>query len=179
MPTYIRTTIASDLSGGADFNDALLPTSGAFDTIVVSVAASSTETSFGFTAAGTPNNDDWETGQMDIEVEITVANARMGGDVDVSRINSTGTVQETSGKAGFISYATIGVKTFRIPSQNWSAGACSDRIRVNYDFINSDLSVGSVTIGRGKTTSEVISNVSEDVAACTVAAVFIPQAIVY
>ena len=52
MATYVLSSTASDLSGGADYNGSLVTSGAATAGFSFSVAAASTETSYGFTATG-------------------------------------------------------------------------------------------------------------------------------
>ena len=162
MAIYILTGQNSELTGGADFNKVLNQSYETATSITVAVAASATETSLGFTKPGTPNNSDWETAGITVEVNVTTANSNIQLDVRATRINSGGTVQESSAFAGEIQLGTTGVKTFNIPSTNWTAGNATDRLRIDYKFRNTDTKSRSVVIQTGTTNAEVITSITDN-----------------
>ena len=147
MPTYLLTDLSTDLTGGDDFDQQLWFGFGrpSPNTITISVPALSTETSYGYTEPEYPNNSNWESGVITVEVFVTTAAAGMFLDVESSRITATGTVQETTGKAGEQAMSTTGLLNFTIPSQNWNAGTDTDRLRINYIFRNGN-SHGSTNV---------------------------------
>lgn len=144
--TYRLTDVTSDLSGGADFSNDLIRTSGPSPPtpeqpgdVSVSIGPVSTEISFAWTIADDPNNADWETGTITVEVEVTTASSAIDLLFTASRVNSSGAVQETSGFSNTETLSSTGSYNFTIPSKDWSAGAVGDRIRINYRFTNTSL----------------------------------------
>ena len=138
MPTYLLTDLSTDLTGGDDFDQQLWFGFGrpSPNTLTISVSPLSTETSYGYTEPEYPNNSNWESGVITVEVFVTTAAAGMFLDVESSRITATGTVQETTGKAGEQAMSATGLLNFTIPSQHWNAGTDTDRLRINYIFRN-------------------------------------------
>ena len=144
--TYELTDTASDLSGGADFDVDLNRTSGpsppsppAPGSLTINVAQSATETSYAYTIANDPNNADWETGTITVEVEVTTADSNIDLKLSASRVDSGGAVQETSGSSSELTLSSTGQFNFTIPSTDWTAGNAGDRIRINYIFTNTIL----------------------------------------
>jgi len=123
---------ASDLSGGADFNLALgmSPTTGSAVTTSYSVAKSATETSYYFTPSSYPNNADWQTGPALFVIYNNFASPHLYLSIRIDRINSSGTLQESSTTTSEQSLGTTGYKVFEIDSKNWTAGNASDRLRI-------------------------------------------------
>ena len=151
MATYILKTGNSNFSGGADFDKDLSTGTEAANTIGVTTAKAATEISYAYTVSGVPNNTDWETGTITVEVNVTSSNGDIHLDIDASRLNSSGAVQETtSAKAGEQNLSSVQIFNFTIPSFDWAAGATGDRLRINYHFRNSNTHAGkSVTIETG------------------------------
>src|SRR3989344_4625105 len=168
MATYILKTKTSDLSGGADFNREISADAETAGSITVTVANGATETSYGFTKPYKPSNADWETGTITVEVKVTTANTNMFLKVSASRLNSAGVVQETSSETAEQQLSTTGVKTFTIPSMNWAAGNCTDRIRINYIFRSANSHGGAinVVIETGTTDTEVTTSITENAGTC-------------
>lgn len=168
MATYILKAKTSDLSGGADFNREISADAETAGSITVTVANGATETSYGFTKPYKPSNADWETGTIAVEVKVTTANTNMFLKVSASRLNSAGVVQETSSETAEQQLSTTGVKTFTIPSMNWAAGNCTDRIRINYIFRSANSHGGAinVVIETGTTETEVTTSITENAGTC-------------
>ncbi len=168
MATYILKTKTSDLSGGADFNREISADAETAGSITVTVANGATETSYGFTKPYKPSNADWETGSITVEVKVTTANTNMFLKVSASRLNSAGVVQETSSETAEQQLSATGVKTFTIPSMNWAAGNCTDRIRINYIFRSANSHGGAinVVIETGTTDTEVTTSITENAGTC-------------
>jgi len=171
MPTYYLSNTDSDLSGGADFNKVLATVTEAASSISAEIAASTTETSYAWTRSDFPNNADWETGSITVEVDVTVANTKLLINVSASRVNSSGAVQETSDNPALGEQeCSLGLHTYLIPIKDWAAGNATDRIRINY-IIRNSFSHGaqSTTIETGTTDTEVITAITHPVGAVAVA----------
>ena len=166
---YYLKALTSDLTGGADFSREISTPTETAGSITVSVANSSTETSYGFTKAHKPSNAAWETGGVTVLVNVTTAHADMFLSIQVDRINSSGTVQESSTATAEQNINSTGVKTFNVSSTNWTAGSCDDRMRVRYIF-RSAKSTGpaaSVVIETGTTNTSITpANLMEVSGAC-------------
>ncbi len=149
----------SDLTGGREFSKYLeenTETAGTIDLTIPSGTAYG-DPSYAFTRESIPLNDNWETGSITVKVNITDAgNARGFMKVSASRINSTGTVQETSAESGEQALDITGVLTFSIPSMTWTSGNVGDRLRINYYFrSNHHNQPASGTIETGTTNTAV------------------------
>ena len=168
MATYILKAKTSDLSGGADFNREISADTETAGSITVTVANGATETSYGFTKPYKPNNADWETATLVAEVRVTTANANMFVKASASRLNSAGAVQETSGESAEVQLDLIGTYGLTIPSTNWTAGNCTDRLRINYIFRSANSHGGAinVVIETGTVQSEVTTSITENAGTC-------------
>lgn len=158
--TFYFTATDSDLTGGADFNAALLTSPGSASSATVTVAHSSTETSYGFTASGVPGANG-ASGDYTVEVNVTTADANITINTAVARVNSSGTVQSgpVNSNGGAQSAGSVGVKTFSFTSPNlgtWSAG---DRLRVSYIFTSTKTMGGAAAVGieRDSADAEVLT----------------------
>jgi len=150
---YVLKSANSDLTGGADFNKELYPGSETAGTIAVSVAASATDISYGFTKAGEPGLSG-VTGNYTVEMNVTVANSNIQLSAAVARVNSAGAQQAISSFTAEQSAGTTGVKTFSFTGIDLGTWASGDRLRVSYKLRNAVASVQSVTIGTGTTSAE-------------------------
>ena len=160
MATYYLSGTDSDLSGGADFNKKLLGSAETAGTITVSLAKNATETSYAFSEAGNPNNADWNTGGVTVEVYVTTRSPDVYLNVRADRVNSSGALQESSTSPGEQNLAATGLYTFNIASMDWAAGAAGDRIRIAYIFRNNNTkSTRSVDIQTGTTDTQVITSI--------------------
>jgi hypothetical protein len=153
---YYLSSSNSDLSGGADFSRKLVTAVESASTIAVSVAASSTETSYAFTEPGIPG----VCGRAGprpytVEVNVTVLNANIQISVNLARVNSAGTVQRAWKASAEQSAGSTGVKTFSFTDVDLGEFGYGDRLRVSYIFRNTAGSVQSVTIGTGTASEEV------------------------
>lgn len=164
MATYYLTGTNSDLSGGVVFSKSLKKTTGSAGSITVPVSNSATEESYGYTDAGVPNNAAWGSGlSFTIKVNVTTASSSIFLKVRVSRVNSAGTVQQSSSYTAEQALSSTGVKTFSLSSVSFSGGSATDRIRVDYSFrsTNSHGGSASVVIDDGTTNESVVSGITE------------------
>lgn len=155
---FIVRTTASDLGGGADFSVAINQTTAAAANIIATVAGNSTEVSFGFSASGVPNNPKWTTGNWTLEVNVAVAMTDGQLAIQVHRINSAGTVQESSDITAEQSIGSTGIKNYTITKSgglSWSPGAASDRFRVDYRIRKTTAGNGTVRISVNDTNAEL------------------------
>ena len=150
---YVLKSANSDLTGGADFNKELYPGAETVGTIAVSVPASATDISYGFTKAGEPGLSG-ATGNYTVEMNVTVANSNIQLSAAVARVNSAGTQQAISAFTAEQSAGTTGVKTFSFTGTDLGTWASGDRLRVSYKVRNTVASVQSVTLGTGTTSAE-------------------------
>lgn len=177
MATLICRSTASDLSGGADFDNVVSEGIAGVNTdINVSVAASAVETSYFYTPAGYPNNDAWGTNSMTLEVRVNTKNSNIDLRVRASRINSTGTVQESSSWTAKQTLNVTGVFNYSIPSTAWTGGACGDRLRIDCEFTNNDSMMSqTVVIGSNTADQELVTSISVNSGGCAAASTFIPK----
>jgi len=129
----------SGLSNGVDFNKILnATTETAGTTGSISIAKDATEVSYAYTNAGIPYNADWATGAATVKVNVTTAPASpyIALSMNLERINSAGTLQESATATAEQTINAAGVYTFNIASKDWTAGAATDRIRLKYSFRN-------------------------------------------
>ena len=178
MATYYLKGIASDLTGGADFSKEISTVVETAGSIAVSVANGATETSYAFTKAHKPSNAAWGTWATTVKVNVTTAVANMFLAIQIDRVNSAGTVQESSTATAEQQLSATGVYTFNVASKAWSAGACGDRIRVRYIFrsANGHGTALSVTIATGVANNEVTpASLTEHTGTCYGTFALIPQ----
>lgn len=157
MATYILKAKVSDLTGGADFNREISPDAETAGSVTVAVANGASETSYGFTKLHKPSNADWETGTIVVKIKVTTSNSLMFFRASVSRVDKAGAVQETSTQSPEVNINLIGTYSVTVPSMNWAAGNCDDRIRINYVFRSTNSHGGaiSVVLETGTTTDNV------------------------
>jgi hypothetical protein len=152
----------SDLSGGADFDNQITSIDDG-NTLAVTIAGQSTESSFGYTNAGTPNNADWENGNWTVEVDVQTANMNITVEPRIDRVSSTGSfLEDSDATVSPQSMGTTGIRTFIFLGATWDAGNASDRIRVEYVFVNSQHGEQSVTMNVDTTNSEVVGPIEDN-----------------
>ncbi len=120
------------------------------------------------TKAYKPNNADWETGSVTVEVKVTTANANIFLAVKAKRILANNTVAEETAYTAEQQLSTTGVFTFTTASMNWSAGNCTDRLRITYKFRSSQShgTAASVVIETGTTDTEHTTSITENAGTC-------------
>jgi hypothetical protein len=155
--TYRLTNTNSDLSGGQDYNKAILdPGSDTTGTTNVSLAASETRNSFGFTAAGDPGADG-AAGDYVVEMEVITGDTNVQLSCAVARINSAGTQQAISAFATEQA-ASAGVHTFNFTNPSLGTWATGDRLRVTFRHRNSHTHTArSISVNHGGTNNEVVA----------------------
>jgi hypothetical protein len=162
MPTYILKIAGSDCTPAEEFNRVISVGTESADSISVNVtAAGSPDIGHGYTLAGVPNNADWETGVITVEVNVTTADMNMSLRLSAARINSSCAFQEATSLSAAQVLGTTGVFNFTIPSKDWGAGATGDRIRIVYQFITTAHSGANVVIETGTTDTEIVTVISE------------------
>jgi hypothetical protein len=132
--TYVLRNTTSDLSGGDSFSLLLRQAPIGAASMGVSVNASATGDSYGFTAAGDPS-DLGLTGTYTVTVNVTTGNTRLQLSIGLQRISNSGVVQQSSGFT-LEQTATAGIKTFNFPSTALGTWTSGDRLRVTYRFRN-------------------------------------------
>lgn len=154
---YVLKAAVHPLGGGADFTRELSDGSETATTLVVSLAASATEVSYGISAQTPrtlPNLPNWPAGSFIIKTTFTVGNANLFLKVRVSRINAAGTVQESTAYTDE-QQVTAATLVFTIANVSWAAGSATDLIRVDYSFRNNVGSVQTCTIEFGTTNTSI------------------------
>jgi len=134
--TYYLSAIDSDLTGGADFNKLLSRNTETAGTITSSIAQAATETSYAFTAIGDPGTGGVNTGTFTVKVDVATANSNITISVALHRVNSAGTVQNSTAFATGQSAGTTGVKSFTFTNPALGTWVAGDRLRVDYRFAN-------------------------------------------
>ncbi|MCP6727496.1 MAG: kelch repeat-containing protein, partial [Patescibacteria group bacterium] len=86
--------------------------------------------------------------------------------LNASRINISGAVQETATQTALQSLNSTGVKTFTIASQNWTAGNCTNRLRLEFEFTSGQDHGTALTVvfETNTTDSEVTTVITTDTA---------------
>lgn len=168
MATYILKSNTSDITDGATFSRELSGGTEAAGSITVELSAGASETNIGVTREVIPNNDDWDTGDVTVEVNVTTSNADFQISFRVHRINSAGSIQESSTVSTTYGMGSTGVISHTFSSLGWTAGNCSDRLRIDYIFENTAGHGGSsaVDIETGTTDAEVITAITENGGSC-------------
>lgn len=130
--TYSLTLTASDLSvPGDNFDNELSRSPAAANTLAITVANTTTETDYGFTPSGDPGTDGGTGARtFTVIVEINTGNADLELDVQLHRITSSGTVQQSSGFHGEQT-ATAGTKTYAFVSLDLGTWASGERLRAD------------------------------------------------
>jgi hypothetical protein len=160
MPaTYYLVSGASDLSGGANFTKLLSQTAETVSTLAVTITKGTTETDYGFTAAGDPNNADWQTGTITVKIYVTSGSTYIWGSVGADRVGPTGTVIEVGNTSGEQQMTNAGAYTFTIASKDWTAGNATDRLRIRYNWRNTRSNgTAGVTFRLGTTDAQVTTS---------------------
>ena len=172
MPTYIEKIDASDLTlaGGTATRDLSTPTGTNTNFNVAPANAGGQQTHFFLTLAGVPNSDAWESdGTQTVEIEVDNADADIDCDVRIGRCDSTGTILQTG---SFVGAQDMGAtRSFSPVAPTWTGGeeACGNRYFVELLFTNNAAhGAHSVDVGVGTTANEVVTDITEDSAGCTV-----------
>jgi len=152
--TYYLGSTNSDLTGGADFSK-YLEDSAASGTLSFTIAKAATETQYAFTRSGSPGLSEFPTGSIEVKVNVTTASADVYLSVNVHRINSAGTIQESAGATAEQQLSATGVYTFTTASKDWAAGNATDRIRVDFICRNSETNA-TRTIAFGTDSSSTV-----------------------
>ena len=168
MADYKLKAKNSDLTGGADFSKELSIDTEAASSLTIAVANGASETSYGFTKLHKPSNADWETATLSPIIKVTTANSLMFFRASASRVDKAGVVQETSAQSPEVQLDLIGSYSVVIPSTNWAAGNCDDRLRINYVFRSTNGHGGaiSVVIEIGVTNSGTTTSITEHTGTC-------------
>lgn len=140
---YFLSSTASDLSGGADFSKKLDTNPGFGTTLSVTIAASATETSYGFTEALVPGRRG-SVGLQEYAVSVKVNTAgNMELKIQLRRISASGTVLTSSSQTAAQSLNSAGVKKFEVYAD---LGRFEKDERIRVDFAFTDLSAAGSTV---------------------------------
>lgn len=168
MVTYIIKTTDSDITPAANIFSKEISTGTGTDTSF-NAAVGKGDTLYGyfFTPADVPKNDDWEdAGTQTVEIEIITGDINFKTRVRIARYNSSGVYQEAG---NWTAVQTLDVsRTFSPVAPTWGSCACGDRIGIEVEIFNDSHANSSVDIGVGTTANEVITDITEDAAACDV-----------
>lgn len=154
---YLLTSSDSDLPVGADFRKTMREGATTAATLAVSLAASATEESFGYTSLGIPGLVHWPPGPFTVKVKVTVGDSDVFLKVRVTRVNAAGTAQQSSAYTAEQQLTAATGYVFSIPNTTWTPGAVGDRLRVDYSFRNNVGSVQSVTIELNTVNAEIVA----------------------
>jgi len=132
----IRRNLASDLSGGADFDRKLLSASDTAASKTVTVAAGASEESYAYSDAGVPGSAAWATGTWTLKAKVTTASAAIYLSTQIDRIDSAGAVLQSSTASAEQQLSSTGVKTFTHAAAAWTSASATDRFRIRYIFRN-------------------------------------------
>lgn len=149
---YYVTNTDSDLSGGADFNKKLLTSAGSSANLTLNFGNSEARTSYAFTE---PNVQvvQGEIATYTITVNFSTTNAQGRLAISLSRLNSAGTVQQTSPATA--EQTTGANRTFTLTDVNIGEFSATDRLRVNFLFRNNSTMAQSWDITFGTSTVDV------------------------
>ncbi len=162
MPTYILKIGNSNCTAGEEFNKDISSGTETADSISVNVTqAGSPDDAHAITLAGVPNNADWETGVITVEVNVTTADMGMQLSVKAQRLTSSCGFEEESLSADTQTLGSTGVHTFTISSKDWAAGAVGDRLRIVLRFFTTAHSGADVVIETGTTDCEIVTVITE------------------
>lgn len=159
--TYYLSGTDSDLStSGANFDKLLSPVTTTPTTLsyTVSQGVGQTVTGYGYTDIDIPSFKG-ASGDYTVEINVTSANSSLNLQVELARINSSGTVQGTPVVSTTQSASTTGVKTFTFTNPALGTWTTGNRLRVGYSAINTQAHGGNqaLQIGTGTTDEEVIT----------------------
>lgn len=174
MPAYKQDSEVHPLALTTfDFADKVLEKTGAAltaGTLAMEVQAGGTPVAVALmTRAKIPNNDDWEDGNIQVDVPINVANINCEVDVRAHRCNSAGVIQESSSYTSKQIAGSTGVLLFSIADAptSWAAGAIGDllMIEIRNNRVSGGSGAQSITIGlgenEGRGTNDVSTLISE------------------
>jgi hypothetical protein len=154
--TYRRTNTDSGLTGGQDFNKAVLfPANDTTGSQSISLGNQETRTSRAFTDVGVPGTAG-VTGTYTVEQETLVGNTNVVLAVTLHRVNSAGTIQ-TSSALSAEQTATAGTKTFTFTNLSLGTWAAGDRLRIDYRYRNAAHGSQNFTVTHGGTNNEVVA----------------------
>lgn len=173
MVTYIESDSNSDLSPSwantTYFDLEMFDDGGETGGIFTgSIPASSLRSASFITVAGNPNNDNWEDGgTQTAELNISKGSMNLRGRCRIVRLSSTGTILQSGSFTGFQTLDTGAQLTFSPVAPTFTAGACGDRIAIEFEFENTDsMMAQDLDINLGNTTTEVITDISKNSGGC-------------
>jgi len=149
---YYLDNTSSDLTDGGLFNNKLLEASPGTSTITVSLTGNQTRTAFAYTEPGDPGVTG-ATGDYSFAIQVTSGNVQGRVSFRVNRINSSGTVQSSSGATAESTTNPAGIITASLTNINLGAWSSGDRLRLDYIFRNNNNMNQSFSISTGLNTS--------------------------
>ncbi|TDI54936.1 MAG: hypothetical protein E2O95_00605, partial [Acidobacteria bacterium] len=168
MPTYILKIANSDCNSAQEFNKVLSAGTEASNSISVNATQGGPiDVGQAVTPTGVPNNADWETGVITVEVNVTTSDMNMDLAVAAERVSSSCGFQENTSSTSFQTLGSTGVHNFTIPTKNWAAGSAGDRIVITFHFFTTSHGGADVVIETGTTDAEIVTVISEGATAQT------------
>ena len=134
----------SDIQTSSIFNFVLTEElDAAGEVIWIFTDPNTTETFYGFTEAGSPQNGQWETGDIVVTLYLPGQAGLTETSVSVSRVDADGVVQETSDttepqRGDFFQ----DLFEFTLPDVTWKKGKSSDRLRLDIHVRDHWMGVG-------------------------------------
>lgn len=142
---YFVSNVASGLGVGLDFSTLLLPNiQGGTSTATVSLAANTTRVSTVFTPPFHPSVGG-AISDYAVLVEITTGDNQCALSLVAHRINSGGTIQVSSAATGE-QIASVGTQTHTFANLNLGTWLLGDRLRIDYQFRNTQAHGGTRTV---------------------------------
>jgi hypothetical protein len=137
---YLRNTDNNIIiPSGDDFNKLLSTGSpGSAQSLSVPVLKKKTETSYGCTTTGDPNDTSWPDGTFTVYVYVSTSNTNITLDVAVGRVTSAGSVVESFPSSGGGQQLTATGEYIFTCSATWGSAAASDLFFVSCSFTNAD-----------------------------------------
>lgn len=109
--------------------------------VVLTGTGNDTETFYWFTKENVPYNDDWEDGAVLAIFDVLQPNSEVHVRFRVTRVNSSGVVQESTTWSDWQEGVSYGELSLLIEGVTWTSGSRSDRMRFDLE-VYSDWPVG-------------------------------------
>jgi len=145
-PKLILTDSNSDLEEpGDDFDKKLLRVTDGMTELMSTVNPGETETSYFYTEANDPYNDDWETGPWIVTIKpYGDAASGLHLRVRITRISNDGTPLEYSDWSEWKDAPWYDMTPFilEIAGKDWTAGMRSNRLRLDFQYSHTGVGLG-------------------------------------
>ncbi len=161
MPTYIIKTADSDCDIQVAFNKVMSSGTESANSVSVTAPQGSNHHGQFVTPSGVPNNDDWETGVVTVEINVTTADMNMEMQLQVRRVQSGCIIEETKGFTANQTLGSTGIFTYTTASHNWAPGAVGDRIVIRLRFTTGAHGGATIVFETGTTDAEIVTLISE------------------